>query len=159
MKKITYNDKLNAIMAYFFGLFICPFLIKNKSSFLKSHVRRGQIINIVLLIWLVIIIILYRILSSISLLSIETVIIIKMIFNVLNGIFCVLILLYQFYWIIKILKKWIKLVLLYAGITDCVFFFVWYGNENFIFCENLTCWFFVLVKNIYFWHSDIDISW
>ncbi|MBE6148899.1 MAG: hypothetical protein E7167_05410 [Firmicutes bacterium] len=105
MKKITFDEKLDAIVSYLFVLGFIPFFKKDKSVFLEKHLRRGKLLNIIIFIWLIFSIISFRILNITNILSTGAVQIIRLILYVINAIFCILILSYQLVWIVKIIKK------------------------------------------------------
>ena len=105
MKKIKFSEKLMAIMSY---IFLIGFLINissNKTSFVRFHMKKGNTLNIVLLIWLIVIVVLYRILYLLTFFSNTTLNIIKMILYIINFLILLLVFSYQIYSIVKILKK------------------------------------------------------
>ncbi|MBE6155767.1 MAG: hypothetical protein E7164_03315 [Firmicutes bacterium] len=100
MNKITFNEKLSAVLSYFLGIHFFIYLKKDKSTFLKRHLRKGKVINVVVAIWLIIMIFVLRMMDVFSVSKI-----LKIILYVFNGLLCVLILMYQVYWLIKIINK------------------------------------------------------
>lgn len=105
MKKISYNEKLNAVLSYMFLVGFVPHLKKNKSSFLKRHLKRGKFLNICLIIWLILSVASYRVISLIGFLEIKTIKVIEIIFLIFNIVICLMVLMYQLYWLVKIIKK------------------------------------------------------
>ena len=105
MKKISYNEKLNAVLAYMFLVGFLPHLKKNKSSFLKRHLKRGKFLNICLIIWLVVSVVSYRVIPLIGFLELKTIKLIETIFLIFNIIICLLVFMYQLYWLVKIIRK------------------------------------------------------
>ena len=102
MKKYSINDKLNAILCYIFLLVTLPMFKKDKSSFLKKHLKRGKLLNIIIGVWLFCVIISYRILYFIPQRYFN---ITQLILYIISLIIALLIFTYQSVWIVKIIKK------------------------------------------------------
>jgi len=105
MKKVNLNDKFNAILSYFFLLHFFSYLSKNKSSFLKKHIKKGQLINLIILVWLIIGDLLNRLIIDFLPFSTNISNIISLFLLFLNLIFYLLILFYQIHSIIKVAKS------------------------------------------------------
>lgn len=100
--KSNYSDKFYAILSYTFLLGFITCFKKNKSSFLKCHLRKGKFINYIILVWLAFVIVLYRLLEFFPLTILNVV---KVTLDVINILFVILIFIYQIYWVTMIIKK------------------------------------------------------
>ena len=101
MGQRTLKEKLDAILSYCFILWFIPKLKKDKTKYLKSHLKKGGFLNMLIIIWLILIVISYRI---VYILNID-ISVITIVLYVMYGIIFMLVFCYQLYSIFRILRK------------------------------------------------------
>lgn len=101
MAKNNYNDRLIAILSYLFVFHLVAYIFKNRSSFVKKHIKKGMTLNIMISIWLILVVTFNRLILLVN--SFNFYQVINIILLIINIIISLLVIIYQVYSVRKII--------------------------------------------------------